>query len=168
MFWMQKIIIFIFCVFKVLQCTVGNYENVWNTVLPISILSLFLLNSSFECILLNNIYLIRLITGTTAICLDHKPALYSATSEPFILSATKCLCKAELIIQGITYWRWMVRSKLNLYSCRIGMHMLRYIKDLTYALITSWRKAIKCEACRAIYCFFATSSINSIIQEHQC
>ena len=27
---------------------------------------------------------------------------------------------------------------------------------------------IKCEACRAFYLFFATSLINSIIQEHEC
>ena len=33
---------------------------------------------------------------------------------------------------------------------------------------TSWRKEIKCEACRAFYLFFATSLINSIIQEHEC
>ena len=29
-------------------------------------------------------------------------------------------------------------------------------------------KAIKWEACRAFYRFFATSLINSIIQEHEC
>ena len=34
--------------------------------------------------------------------------------------------------------------------------------------ITSWGKVIKCEACRAFYIFFATSLINSIIQEHEC
>ena len=31
-----------------------------------------------------------------------------------------------------------------------------------------WGKEIKCEACRAFYLFFATSLINSIIQEHEC
>ena len=30
------------------------------------------------------------------------------------------------------------------------------------------KKGIKCEACRAFYLFFATSLINSIIQEHEC
>ena len=35
-------------------------------------------------------------------------------------------------------------------------------------LLTSWGKEIKCEACRAYYLFFATSLINSIIQEHEC
>ena len=30
------------------------------------------------------------------------------------------------------------------------------------------KKAIKCEACQAFYCFFATSLMNSIIQEHEC
>ena len=29
-------------------------------------------------------------------------------------------------------------------------------------------KEIKCEACRAFYLFFATSLINSIIQEYKC
>ena len=33
---------------------------------------------------------------------------------------------------------------------------------------TSWGKVVMCEACRAFYFFFATSSINSIIQEHEC
>ena len=30
------------------------------------------------------------------------------------------------------------------------------------------KRDIKCEACRAFYLFFATSLINSIIQEHEC
>ena len=48
------------------------------------------------------------------------------------------------------------------------------IEDLTWVLMfylinwTSWGKEIKCEACRAFYLFFATSLINSIIQEHEC
>ena len=29
-------------------------------------------------------------------------------------------------------------------------------------------KEIKCEACQAFYLFFATSLINSLIQEHEC
>ena len=33
-------------------------------------------------------------------------------------------------------------------------------------VLTSWVEAIKCEACRAFYRFFATSLINSIIQAH--
>ena len=35
-------------------------------------------------------------------------------------------------------------------------------------LLNKLRKKIKCEACRAFYPFFATSLINSIIQEHEC
>ena len=35
-------------------------------------------------------------------------------------------------------------------------------------LKTSWEKEIKCEACRAFYLFFASSLMNSIIQEHEC
>ena len=33
-------------------------------------------------------------------------------------------------------------------------------------LFNELEKVIKCEACRAFYLFFATSLINSIIQEH--
>ena len=29
-------------------------------------------------------------------------------------------------------------------------------------------RGLPCEACRAFYLFFATSLINSIIQEHEC
>ena len=32
----------------------------------------------------------------------------------------------------------------------------------------TWEKSIKCKACRVFYRFFATSWINSIIQEHEC
>ena len=35
-------------------------------------------------------------------------------------------------------------------------------------LLNELRKEIKCVACRAFYIFFATSLINSIIQEHEC
>ena len=35
-------------------------------------------------------------------------------------------------------------------------------------LLNKLGKEIKCEACRAFYLFFATSLINSIIQEHEC
>ena len=35
-------------------------------------------------------------------------------------------------------------------------------------LLNELGKEIKCEACRAFYRFFATSLINSIIQEHEC
>ena len=35
-------------------------------------------------------------------------------------------------------------------------------------LINELGKAIKFKACQALYCFFATSLINLIIQEHQC
>ena len=34
-------------------------------------------------------------------------------------------------------------------------------------LLNELRKRDKCEACRAFYLFFATSFINSIIQEHE-
>ena len=35
-------------------------------------------------------------------------------------------------------------------------------------LLKELGKKIKCEACRALYLFFATNLINSIIQEHKC
>ena len=35
-------------------------------------------------------------------------------------------------------------------------------------LLNELGKRVKCEACRAFYLFFATSLINSIIQEHEC
>ena len=35
-------------------------------------------------------------------------------------------------------------------------------------LLNELGKEVKCEACRAFYRFFATSLINSIIQEHEC
>ena len=35
-------------------------------------------------------------------------------------------------------------------------------------LLNALGKEIKCEACRAFYLFFATSLLNSIIQEHKC
>ena len=35
-------------------------------------------------------------------------------------------------------------------------------------LLNELRKRDKCEASRAFYLFFATSLINSIIQEHEC
>ena len=35
-------------------------------------------------------------------------------------------------------------------------------------LLNELGKVIKCEACREFYYFFATSLINSIIQEHEC
>ena len=35
-------------------------------------------------------------------------------------------------------------------------------------LLNELRKDIKCEACRAFYLFFATSLVNSIIQDNEC
>ena len=37
-----------------------------------------------------------------------------------------------------------------------------------FNLLKELGKEITCEACRAFYLFFATSLINSIIQEHEC
>ena len=44
------------------------------------------------------------------------------------------------------------------------LHEYSYNIEFFY---TSWGKEIKCEACRTCYLFFATSLINSIIQEHE-
>ena len=51
--------------------------------------------------------------------------------------------------------------------------LLNLLNELSYAnkeLLkkTSSGKVIKCEACQAFNHFFATSLINSIIQEHEC
>ena len=35
-------------------------------------------------------------------------------------------------------------------------------------LLNELEKEIKCEACQPFYLFFATSLLNSIIQEHEC
>ena len=43
----------------------------------------------------------------------------------------------------------------------MSAHVLLYI-------LNELGKKIKCEACRIFYLFFATSLINSIIQEHKC
>ena len=40
--------------------------------------------------------------------------------------------------------------------------------DVILNLLKELGKSNKCEACRAFYCFFATSLINSIIQEQEC
>ena len=37
-----------------------------------------------------------------------------------------------------------------------------------FNLLNNWGKGIKCEACRALYHFFSTGLINSVIQEHKC
>ena len=39
---------------------------------------------------------------------------------------------------------------------------------VSFNLLKSLGKEIKCEACRAFYLFFAISLINSTIQEHEC
>ena len=46
-----------------------------------------------------------------------------------------------------------------------GSYMSAYV---LLSLLNELEKEIKCEACRAFYLFFATSLINSIIQEHEC
>ena len=72
---------------------------------------------------------------------------------------------------------FMIGLYHTFYSCTVrvlGVTILKYIEDLTWVLMfywiyqTSWGKMIKCKACRAFYHFFATSLINSIIQEHEC
>ena len=50
----------------------------------------------------------------------------------------------------------------------IGIENLSWVIMFYWLYQMSWGKEIKCEACWAFYRFFATSSINSIIQEHEC
>ena len=47
----------------------------------------------------------------------------------------------------------------------IGSYMSAHV---LFNLLNELGKEIKCEACRAICLFFATSLINSIINEHEC
>ena len=53
------------------------------------------------------------------------------------------------------------------YGCHLyrGSYMSAHV---LLNLLNELGKKIKCEACQAFYLFFATSLINSIIQEHEC
>ena len=58
----------------------------------------------------------------------------------------------------------IINKKRNLAIHR-GSYMSAHV---LLNLLNDLGKKIKCEACRAFYLFFATSLINSIIQEHEC
>ena len=62
------------------------------------------------------------------------------------------------------YWPIYVFLKKEGKSINRGSYMSAHV--LLNLLI--WGKQIKCQACRAFYLFFATSLINSIIQEQVC
>ena len=52
---------------------------------------------------------------------------------------------------------------------RCELHRVSYISaHVLLNLLNELRKRDKMRACRAFYLFFATSLINSIIQEHEC
>ena len=49
-----------------------------------------------------------------------------------------------------------------------ALHRGSYMSaHVLFILLNDWGKEIKCEACRAFYLFFATSLLNSIINEHE-
>ena len=54
---------------------------------------------------------------------------------------------------------------IALYILNRGSYMSAHV---LLNLLNELGKEIKCETCRAFYLFFATSLINSIIQEHEC
>ena len=61
--------------------------------------------------------------------------------------------------------------RINKYTFPAGckIHRGSYMSAHVFLkLLKSWGKEVKCEACRAIYLFFATSLINSIKQKHEC
>ena len=51
------------------------------------------------------------------------------------------------------HYKWRI-----LHECSCFIEFIKQVEE----------KKIKCKACRAFYLFFATSLINSIIQEHKC
>ena len=56
-------------------------------------------------------------------------------------------------------------SELSSIKIHRGSYMSAHV---LLNLLNELGKRIKCEACRAFYLFFATSLINSIVQEHEC
>ena len=59
--------------------------------------------------------------------------------------------------------------KTNRLELSIGVYRGTYMSvHVLLNLLNELGKAIQCEAFRAFYRFFATSLINSIIQEHEC
>ena len=62
---------------------------------------------------------------------------------------------------GVHQKKTVIQRRDNLTALYRGSYMSAHYH-------TSWGKVIKCEASRALYHFFATSVINSIIQEHEC
>ena len=58
------------------------------------------------------------------------------------------------------FWRDVYRESYM--SAHVLLNLLNELRKRDKML------GIKCEACRAFYLFFATSLINSIIQEHEC
>ena len=61
--------------------------------------------------------------------------------------------------------RYLQMDPSNIVKLYRGSYMSAHV---LLNLINELGKEIKCEACRAFYLFFATSLINSIIQENEC
>ena len=92
----------------------------------------------------------------------------------FKLMDMKIAFPAHSYVVGNTSLNFNVREDLR--SASNQTLFIAYIEDLTYVhessfhvllnLLNEFGEKRKCEACRAFYYFFATSLINSIIQEH--
>ena len=80
-----------------------------------------------------------------------KPKAIRCNADGVWSTPTGCSVPGKMYIQALTLYR--------------GSYMSAHV---LLNLLTSWGKEIKCEACRAFYLFFATSLINSMIQEHEC
>ena len=67
----------------------------------------------------------------------------------------------SFISKGVAQVHIFIRVSLLYRASYMSAHVL-------LNLLNELEKSDKCEACRALNHFFATSSINSFIQEHGC
>ena len=70
----------------------------------------------------------------------------------------------EFLLFADVFWWFSHSNDLENETKRILHECLCFIESIKRVK----GKEINCEACRAFYPFFATSLINSIIQEHEC
>ena len=82
-------------------------------------------------------------------------SLFGNDNVPFKLCAIFTCSTSSKVNVGVSLTSWTLNR-----GSYISAHcFIEFIKQ-------DGGKKIKCEACRAFYLFFATSLINSIIQEH--
>ena len=66
-------------------------------------------------------------------------------------------------------WKYPVKTEGVVFTgYPVSIYRGTYMSAHVLLNLLNELKEIKCEACRAFYLFFATSLINSIIQEHEC